>query len=685
MKKILLLFLIVMIFMLALSGCEQATNTGNQGIPYPDNWISDSQKDPEPKPEPEPARLPSSIKLLAEISADILDAGGIITSWQYNEDIDPFLIIQTRGLNIQTLYKIFNQYEYADLLDIQEGNKNGEIFATIYLNATRAGYTVPAAVAFPEQSLTTPIISELTNSLRNDNISIISEVMPTSSIGNAYYTITYTAKDRNLIHSLEIFTGICNEYQLWIKKLNISISSDSSYFTVICTFTHCSTDTSDSMGKNTEKIPLAFGYKEPVPIMRTWTFIIYMAADNDLESAAIADFNELEAVQYSDAPITILVLLDRSPGYDMTNGNWSDTRLFEVKSDPNGLTSTIISTRIDCPDLGLSKNTETELNTADPLVLSKLINFAKREYPADEYALFIWGHGTGWRGSSSIDSVPEPPKAVAFDDTHKQYMSLPSFGRAVSGKGLSLIGFDTCYGALLEVVYQIRNDAEMFVGSEGEILSTGWDYTALFSDFLKKPSLSVCDLANSIQSQFASQYSGLNNATISQINLSQVDDLFAKFDEFAGAVAGAIGTEPARNAVLNQVLHNVEQYHFTSFPSDLYIDIFDFSQKITAIRTSITTDTAKRASIATAASALDSALASAIPSSWAKNGTSKKIGIHVIPLQGMTVPAALHELAYIKGSMAIDKNAFVENSQHWVPNSTPKGDSLLDKLFYWTY
>ena len=421
------------------------------------------------------------------------------------------------------------------------------------------------------------------------------------------------------------------------------------------------------------------------PEKRKWTFIIYMAADNDLESAAIADFNELEAVHYGAAPVSILVLLDRHAGYDMTNGNWSDTRLFEIKTDPNGLNSTIISPRLDCPELGLSKDSETELNTADPLVLSRLIDFAKRSYPAEQYALFVWGHGTGWRGGISNDLLPEPLKAVAFDDTHGQYMSLPSFGRAIAGKGLSLIGFDTCYGALLEVAYQIRNDAKLFIGSEGEIMSTGWDYTALFTDFLNRPGLSISDLGNAIQNQFSAQYSGVNNATVSQIQLSQVSDLFLKFDDFAGTVAEVLEDEDARDAVLNQILHNMESYHFTSFPSDLYIDIFDFSKKIAAIRQDITQEEDLQNAILTAASELESALALAIPSSWAKNGTNKKMGIHVIPLQGMAVPAAMHELAYVRGSITIDKSDFVENSRHWVPNAIPQNDSLLDKLFYWIY
>jgi len=432
-----------------------------------------------------------------------------------------------------------------------------------------------------------------------------------------------------------------------------------------------------SLDKNTETQGQSTG--------RKWTFVIYMAADNDLESAAISNFNELEAVRYGSAPVTILVLLDRSPYYDMTNGNWTDTRLFEIKSDPSGFSSTIYSPRLDCPELGLSRNSETELNTADPLVLSRLIDFAKRVYPAENYALIMWGHGTGWRSSTNTETHNNPFKAVAIDDTHGQYMSLPSFGRAIAGKGLSLIGFDTCYGAILEVVYQIRNDASLFVGSEGEILSSGWNYTALFNDFLQKPNLSTADLGNSIQYQYSQRYGSLGNATISQIQLSQVDNLFTKFNDFSGVIADSITAAVSRNAVLDQVLHNVESHYSAMFPSDLYIDIYDLSLKLTAIRANITSDTGQQQAILSAANGLETALSLAVPSSWARNGTTKKIGVHVIPLQGAAVPASIHEAAYVRGSMALDKSAFVENSLHWVPNLIPQSGSFLDKLFYWQF
>lgn len=41
-----------------------------------------------------------------------------------------------------------------------------------------------------------------------------------------------------------------------------------------------------------------------------WTIIVYMAADNELESAAISDLNEMENVDLPDE-LNLLVLLDR--------------------------------------------------------------------------------------------------------------------------------------------------------------------------------------------------------------------------------------------------------------------------------------------------------------------------------------------------------------------------------------
>jgi len=438
---------------------------------------------------------------------------------------------------------------------------------------------------------------------------------------------------------------------------------------------------------------------------RKWTIMVYMAADNDLEFAAMADFNEMEAVRFAGAPVTVLVLLDRSPDYETSDGNWTDTRVYEIKTDPGGLSSAVVSARLDCPELGIKKDTETELNTSDPAVLSKFIDFSKRVYPAERYALFIWGHGTGWRSNAinNGDAVNignaagmtawqpqsvQPQKAFAIDDSQSGFMRLSELDRAVAGKNISVIGFDTCYAALLEIVYQIRDDAELFVGSEGAIPSTGWDYQMLLDDFLHKPDLSVSELGNSIQYQFSRQYGGINSASITQVSLPHVNNLFIKFNEFAGVIADTIDTKQKSDLVLSHILQNTETYHFNSFPCDLYAEIDSLCETLAAAGPEITGDQAVLNKINDAASGLDAALSAAVISSWTKNdttNTARKLGVHIIPLYSSAVPAAEHDSEYFRGGKGTETGSFVEDSQNWAPNVIPQTSSLLDKLFYWQF
>ena len=67
--------------------------------------------------------------------------------------------------------------------------------------------------------------------------------------------------------------------------------------------------------------------KEPAEL----TLMVYMAADNDLESYALENLKAMERAVYSK--VNVLVLMDRSESYDETEGNWTDTRLFEVTHD----------------------------------------------------------------------------------------------------------------------------------------------------------------------------------------------------------------------------------------------------------------------------------------------------------------------------------------------------------------
>jgi hypothetical protein len=331
---------------------------------------------------------------------------------------------------------------------------------------------------------------------------------------------------------------------------------------------------------------------------------------------------------------------------------------------------------------------------SNPLVLSRLIDFAKRQYTASQYGLIVWGHGTGWRGGSNISgNMPEPVKAVAIDDTTASYMPLSSFGSAVADKGLSVIGFDTCFSALLEVAYQLKDvkdstsNETYMVGSAGVVPANGWNYQAVFTSFLGKQAMSADDFSQSVVTQFRAQYTGTPNTSISRIKLKNAANLFTAFENFAGVLADSITTVESKDIVLNIILNSVNSYYFNP-PSDLYIDLYDFAVKIKSVSGNITTN---NSAINKAADDLQAAINAAITASWTQSATNnnennkKQVGVHVIGITAQGVPTTSHSPDYIRGSMSMNKSAFVENSTHWVPNSTPSPASLLDKLFYWRY
>ena len=66
----------------------------------------------------------------------------------------------------------------------------------------------------------------------------------------------------------------------------------------------------------------------------TWTLLVYMEADNNLEGDAIADLLEMELISSSDA-VNIVVQIDRAAGYSAADGDWTDARRYLVQRNQN--------------------------------------------------------------------------------------------------------------------------------------------------------------------------------------------------------------------------------------------------------------------------------------------------------------------------------------------------------------
>ena len=407
---------------------------------------------------------------------------------------------------------------------------------------------------------------------------------------------------------------------------------------------------------------------------RELTIVVYMAADNDLETEGIADLNEMEAASYDHEKISVLALLDRSDSYDRTNGDWSDTRLFEVAHDDRGVNGTIVSKQIDCPPLNCMKGTQTELNMSDPTVLASLLSFARTAYTAEQYALVIWGHGTGWRCARSTIAQGQNAqlsRAVAVDDASKTYMTLTQLHKAIqSGMAetkLSFIGFDTCFGMELEEVYELHDSALWTAGSAGVDYANGWNYDSWLTSCGKNHEDGQSLALHAETDQVAS-----GDDTFSIVDEQKVEQVFRRFDELSLLAAKEVTDNETLLKMKEILFTKIKKYDAPGESSSVFADVYSFAEALSQ----------QYPALAAKAEELKTAVSQAVVTTGRMNVFP--LGVCLYMTNAQQTVCAEFPAEYIQGSGAAEQCLFVRTSKGYVP-TVSKSVTLLNKIFYSTF
>ncbi|MCJ7725119.1 MAG: clostripain-related cysteine peptidase, partial [Acidimicrobiia bacterium] len=209
-----------------------------------------------------------------------------------------------------------------------------------------------------------------------------------------------------------------------------------------------------------ETTPITEG---PVLDPDSWTVLVYMVGDNNLEVNALEDLAEMAAVTPQDR-FDIVVLADRSAGEvsDPAIGlpDWTDTKLLLIE----GAQTTVLS------EYG-------EADMGDPAVLTEFVTTGITDFPAAHYALILWDHGAAVFGIGPDDfGAGGAPSALSPAELG------PAIRQALDATGvdrLDIIGFDACLMASLEVAVGMAPVARYMIASEEYEPGVGWDWTAL--------------------------------------------------------------------------------------------------------------------------------------------------------------------------------------------------------------
>lgn len=291
---------------------------------------------------------------------------------------------------------------------------------------------------------------------------------------------------------------------------------------------------------------------------KEWTFLVYLNGDNNLNSYGDKDVKEMMGVG-SNENVNIVVLRDfgtRQSSKILYINKGSSTAVFDY-----------------------GNNTDT----GDYKTLIDFFGYATKNYPAKKYAVVIWDHGAGWMDMSKGETI----SGISYDDSSGNHISTEQMGIALAemkningGKNIDILGTDACLMAMAEVIYEVKDSVDFFVGSEETEPGDGWDYIGALSPLVNS-SLSPESFSSVLVSAYIKSYPAAK-VTQSAINVAKFSEVVNSVNNFVSVATGLYPTNKAlfKSAVSESLYFAESSYKdFNHFLSLLSAKIQDPSLK----------------------------------------------------------------------------------------------------------
>ena len=263
-----------------------------------------------------------------------------------------------------------------------------------------------------------------------------------------------------------------------------------------------------------------------------WTFMVYMAAGNDLEPAGIHDMDQMELVG-SDENVNIVVLFDRVDGYSTAEGDWTGTRIYHVQHNSNYGSLGEYEEGVNV----WNSIDEVDLNMGDPETLVNFTLWTVENFPAKKYATVLWNHGAGFWG-------------ICWDDAYEDRLMMPDLRSAFDnitrsmGRRLDLIGFDACLMAHASVMYEIKDYADIGVASGLVEPWDGWPYDRILRPLADNPQMDARELGKIIVDEYVESYTNQEDdpddsmmATMAAFDLAAFENAAEAINQFGMAMS----------------------------------------------------------------------------------------------------------------------------------------------------
>ena len=273
-----------------------------------------------------------------------------------------------------------------------------------------------------------------------------------------------------------------------------------------------------------------------------WTFAVYVAADNNLESSwDDVSLPALLGVPASDA-VHIVAMVDRLS----TQG----TQIIEFEGDRQTVVGTF-----------------EEKDTGDGATFEWFVRKVAAEYPSTNLAVTMWDHGYAWRyvctdDSADGDRITMPELRAALDD---------------AAVDVDILAFDACAMADVAVAYELAlaGTVDYMLASEAMVPLDGYAYDLMLTPLAVDPSRSPKELLADMLAGWSEYYDPLSWAKyvcLSAVDVRLIGAATPELQTWATALtAGLPANEPIYRDVLKKVWRpsSTRQYDLIGLAEDL--------------------------------------------------------------------------------------------------------------------
>lgn len=283
----------------------------------------------------------------------------------------------------------------------------------------------------------------------------------------------------------------------------------------------------------------------------SWTFMVYLDADNSLDPYASYSLGLMEEVG-STRTVNVIVLWD---------GLYKPAYMYKVIKGGLELVK----------GFGLNG---VEVNMGDPYTLKTFVDFSVGKFKADHYVLVLWDHGNDVSG-------------VCWDDTNSgDHLTHPEVATALSGYHIDILAFDACLMAMVEVAYEYNQyglNNDYLVGSENYVPVYGYPYNTMLSDLNQNPAMPELEVAQMMVYRYAEFYTprahfdGGVMGTLSAIDIYKVDEVVADL----AVMTDALMVDIQGNHEMISAARGEGNLPWSEYGWDLYVDLPTFVENIT--------------------------------------------------------------------------------------------------------